>query len=201
LGRDFRANLIILDSRGIDVILGMGWLTACDAVIQCAKRSVLLTSPVGEWIEFAAEPSPSTASAVNQLSGTALEDIRVVCNYPDVFREELPGLPPDRDVEFVIDLFPGTAPISKRPYRMSSDQLQELKAHIKELMGKGFIPTSSSPWGALVIFVGKKDGTQRMCVDYRFLNDVTIKNKYHLPRIEDLFDQMRGAKVFSKIDL
>jgi hypothetical protein len=144
---------------------------------------------------------PSTASAVNQLDGTALEDIRVVCDYPDVFPEELLGMPPDRDVEFIIDLLPSTAPISKRPYRMSSDQLQKLKAQIKDLMGKGFIRASSSPWGEQVTFVGKKDGTQRMCVDYRSLNDVTIKNKYPLPRIEDLFDQMRGAKVFSKIDI
>jgi hypothetical protein len=143
LGKDFCANLIILDSKGIDVILGMGWLTACDVVIQCAKRSVLLTSLAGERFEFAADPTPSTASAVNQLDGSALEDIRVVCDYPDVFLEELPGMPPDRDVEFVIDLLPGTAPISKRPYRMSSDQLQELKAQIKELMGKGFIRASS----------------------------------------------------------
>jgi hypothetical protein len=193
--------LIILDLKGIDVILGMGWLTACDAVIQCAKRSILLTSPAGERFEFAAHPAPATAIAVNHLEGTALEDIRVVCDYLDVFPEELPGMPLDRDVEFVIDLLPGTAPISKRPYRMYSDQLQELKAQIKELMGKWFIRASSSPWGAPVIFVGKKDGTQRMCVDYRSLNDVTIKNKYPLPRIEDLFDQMRGAKVFSKIDL
>jgi hypothetical protein len=166
----------------------MGWLTACDPVIQCAKRPILLTSPAGERFEFAADPVPSTASAVNQLDGTDLEDIRVVCDYPDVFPEELPGMPPDRDVEFVIDLLPGIAPISKRPYRMSSDQLQELKAQIKELMGKGFIRASSSPWGALVIFVGKKDGTQRMCVDYRSLNDVIIKKKYPLSRIEDLFD-------------
>jgi hypothetical protein len=201
LGRDFRANLIILDSKGIDVILGIGWLTACDAVIQCSKRLVLLTSPGGEMFEFAADPTPSTTSAVNKLDGTALEYIRVVCDYPDVFPEELPGMPPDRDVEFVIDLLPGTAPISKRLYRMSSDQLQELKAQIKELMGKGFIHASSSPWGATVIFVGKKDGTRRMCVDYRSLNDVTIKNKYPLSCIEDLFDQMRRAKVFSKIDL
>jgi hypothetical protein len=106
----------------------MGWLTACDAVIQCAKRSVLFTSPAGERIEFAVDPSPSTASAVNHLIGIALEDIRVVCDYSDVFPEELPGMPPNRDVEFVIDLLPGTAPISKRPCRISSDQLQELKA-------------------------------------------------------------------------
>jgi hypothetical protein len=134
------------------------------------------------------------------LDGKTLEDIRVVCEYPDVFPEELPGMPPDRDVEFVIDILPGTAPISKRPYRMSSTQLIELKKHIKELLENGFIRPSSSPWGAPVIFVEMKDGTQRMCVDYRLLNEVTIKNKYPLPRIEDLFDQMRGAKVFSKID-
>jgi hypothetical protein len=201
VGRDFRANLIILDSKGIDVILGMGWLTACDAVIQCAKRPVLLTNPAGERFEFAEDPAPSNASAVNKLDGTALEDIRVVFEYPVVFPEELPGMPPDRDVEFVIDILPGTAPISKRLYRMSSDQLQELKAQIKELMGKGFIRASSSPSGAPVIFVGKKDGARRMCVDYRSLYDVTIKNKYPLPCIEDLFDQIRGAKVFSKIDL
>jgi hypothetical protein len=92
--KDFRANLIILNSKGIDVILGMGWLIVCDAVIQCAKRSVLLTSPAGERFEFAADPTPSTASAVNQLDGTAMEDIRVVCDYPNVFPEELPGMPP-----------------------------------------------------------------------------------------------------------
>jgi hypothetical protein len=105
VGRDFRANLIILDSKGIDVILGMGWLTACDAVIRCAKRSILLTSPAGDRFEFAADPAPSNASAVNKLGRAALEDIRVVCDYPDVFPEELPGMPPDRDVEFVIEAF------------------------------------------------------------------------------------------------
>jgi hypothetical protein len=96
LGRDFCANLIILDSKGIDMILGMGWLTTCDAVIQCAKRSVLLTSPAGERFEFAVDPTPSTTSAMNKLDGTALENIRVVCDYPDVFPEELPGMPLDR---------------------------------------------------------------------------------------------------------
>jgi hypothetical protein len=100
------------------------------------------------------------------LDGKTLEDIRVVCEYPDVLPEELPGMPPERDVEFVIDLLPGTAPISKRPYRMSSTQLLKLTKQIKELLEKGFIHPSSSPWGAPVIFVEKKDGTQRMCVDY-----------------------------------
>jgi hypothetical protein len=125
----------------------------------------------------------------------------VVRDFPDVFPEELPGMPPDREVEFVIDLLPGTAPISKRPYRMAVEELKELKKQLTELQEAGYIRPSSSPWGAPVLFVQKKDGSQRMCVDYRSLNDVTVKNKYPLPRIEDLFDQMRGARVFSKIDL
>jgi hypothetical protein len=125
----------------------------------------------------------------------------VVRDFPDVFPEELPGMPPDREVEFVIDLLPGTAPISKRPYRMSVEELKELKKQLTELQEAGYIRPSSSSWGATVLFIQKKDGSQRMCVDYRSLNDVTVKNKYPLPRIEDLFDQMRGARVFSKIDL
>jgi hypothetical protein len=106
-------------------------------------------------------------------------------------------MPPDRE----IDLVPGTAPIYKRPYRMDANQLAELKDQIQDLLDKGYIRPSSSPWGAPVIFVPKKDGGTWMCVDYRALNEVTIKNKYPLPRIEDLFDQLRGACVFSKIDL
>jgi hypothetical protein len=129
------------------------------------------------------------------------DNIRVVRDYPDVFSEELPRMPPEREVEFVIDLLPGTAPISKRPYRMSVEELHELKKQLTELQKAGYIRPSSSPWGAPVLFKQKKDGSQRMCVEYRSLNDTTIKNKYPLPRIDDLFDQMRGARVFSKIDL
>jgi hypothetical protein len=131
----------------------------------------------------------------------SLENIRVVCEYPDVFPEELPGMLPDRDVEFSIELLPGTPPISKRPYIMDVKDLGELKNEVEELLEKVFIRMSLSLWGALVLFVDKKDGSRRMCVDYRSLNEVTIKNKYPLPRIEDLFDQMKGAKTFSKIDL
>ena len=98
-------------------------------------------------------------------------------------------------------ILPGTAPIAKRPYRMRVKELEELKKQIKELQDKGFIRPSSSPWGAPLIFVDKKDGSQRMCVDYRSLNEVTVKNKYPLPRIDDLFDQLRGVCVFYKIDL
>jgi hypothetical protein len=125
----------------------------------------------------------------------------VVKDFPDVFPEELPGMPPDTEVELVIDLLPGTAPTFKRPYRMSVEELKGLKKHLTELQEAGYIRPSSSPWGAPVLFVQKKDGSQRMCVDYRSLNDVTVKNKYPLPRIEELFDQIRGTRVFSKIEL
>jgi hypothetical protein len=127
--------------------------------------------------------------------------MRVVKDFPDVFPEELRGMPPYREVEFVIDLLPKTAPISKRPYMTSVEELKELKKQLMELQEAGYIRPSSSPWGAPVLFVQKKDGSQRMCVDYRSLNDVTVKNKYPLPRIENLFDRMRDARVCSKIDL
>jgi hypothetical protein len=127
--------------------------------------------------------------------------VLVVNEFPDVFPEELPGMPPERDMEFVIELKPNTAPIYKTPYRMTTPELAELKEHIKELLEKGCICTSSSTWGAPMIFVPKKDGTQRMCMDYHVLNEDTVKNKYPLPRIDDLFDQLHGACVFSKIDL
>jgi hypothetical protein len=121
--------------------------------------------------------------------------------FLDVFPEELLGMPPDREVELVIDLLPGTAPISKRPYKMSVEELKEFKKQLTELQEVGYIRSNSSPYGALVLFVQKKEGSQGMCMDYRSLNDVTVKNKCPLPRIEDLFNRMRGARVFSKIDL
>jgi hypothetical protein len=138
---------------------------------------------------------------VFSMKAKSLEEVPVVNEYPDVFPEELPGMPPDRDIEFVIDLIPGTSPIAKRPYRMAASELTELKKQLEELQRIGFIKPSLSPWGAPVLFVKKKDGSMRLCVDYRALNEVTIKNKYPLPRIDDLFDQLKGAKYFSKIDL
>jgi hypothetical protein len=138
---------------------------------------------------------------VNQLDASLGSEVSVVNEFSDVFLEDLPGMPPDRDIEFVIELKPGTAPIYKTLFRMTTPELAELKEHIKELLEKGFIHPSSSPWGAPMIFVSKKDGTQRLCVDYHALNEVTIKNKYPLPRIDDLFDQLCDACVFSKIDL
>jgi hypothetical protein len=124
-----------------------------------------------------------------------------VSEFPDVFPEDLPGMPPKHKVEFAIELEPGTTPISKRAYRVSGPKLVELKKPIDELLEKGYIRPSTSPWVAPVLFVEKKDGSKRMCIEYRGLNEVTIKNKYPLPRIEDLFDQMSGVGVFSKIDL
>ena len=112
----------------------------------------------------------------------------VIRDYPDVFPEELLGMPLDRDVEFIINLLPGTGPIAKRPYRMSVDKLAELKKQLDELISKGYIRPSDSPWGSPILFVKKKDGSMRMCIDYQNLNAVTIKNKYPLPRINDLLD-------------
>ena len=118
---------------------------------------------------------------VFSMEAKFLEEVPVVNEYADVFPEELPEMPPDRDIEFVIDLVPGTSPIAKRPYRMATSELAELKKQLEELQRIGFIRPSSSPWGAPVLFVKKKDGSMRMCVDYRALNEVTIKNKY--PRV------------------
>jgi hypothetical protein len=118
----------------------------------------------------------------------AIVDVLVVCEYLDVFPDDLLGLPLDRDVEFKIELILGKAPISRRPYRMPPNKLAELKTHLNELLNKGLIHPSSSPWGCPAIFVKKKDQSLRMCVDYRPLNVVTIKNKYPLPRIDILFD-------------
>jgi hypothetical protein len=129
------------------------------------------------------------------------DGIRVVSEFPDVFPDDLPGMPPDHDIEFSIDLFPGIAPIAKRPYRMAPVEHEEVKKTVDELLAKGYIRRSFSPWAFPVLLVEKKHGAKRMCINYRDLNAVTIKNKYPLPRIEDLFDQLQGACVFSKIDL
>ena len=137
----------------------------------------------------------------SEANNEKLEDIPIVKDFPDVFLEELPGLPPDREIEFSIELFPSTGPISKAPYRMAPVELRELKLQLQDLLDKGFIRPSVSPWGAPVLFVKKKDGSLRLCIDYRELNKVIVKNKYPLPRIDDLFDQLQGASVFSKIDL
>jgi hypothetical protein len=161
--------------------------------LSYGQEEVLLSIPVA----IPAKPFGRVYEAIIP----EIQDIPVVCEFPDVFPEGLPGLPPERDVEFVIELKPGMAPISRRSYRMPPNELAELKTQLQDLLEKGFIQPSSSPWGCPAIFVKKKDQTLRMCVDYRPLNEVTIKNKYPLPRIDILFDQLTRARVFSKIDL
>jgi hypothetical protein len=205
-GVDFVANHIVLESKGIDVIIGMDWLSKHMVLINCTKKSVKFTTTDGKELEFIIE-SVVTAKGVanhakvNQMDAIQGSRVPMVNEFPNDIPEELPGMPPDRDIQFVVELKPDTAPIFKTPFRMTTSELAELKEHIKELLEKGFIFPSSSPWGTPMIFVLKKDGTQRLCIDYRALNEVTIKNKYLLPRIDHLFDQLRGAYVFSKIDL
>jgi hypothetical protein len=140
-------------------------------------------------------------SCAYAVEGIKLKGIPIVCEYPDVFPDDLPGMPPDRDIEFIIELQPGTAPISKRPYRMPPNELTELKIQLHNLLNKGYIRPSASPWGCPALFMKKKDNSLRLCVDYHPLNTVTIKKKYPLPHIDILFNQLAGAKVFSKIDL
>ncbi|GKE69077.1 putative nucleotidyltransferase, ribonuclease H [Tanacetum coccineum] len=126
-------------------------------------------------------------------------DISVVREYVDVFPKDLPGLPPLRQVECRIDLVAGATPVARSPYHLAPSEMQELSSQLPELQDKG--GPSHSPWGAPVLFVKKKDGSFQMCIDYRELNKLTVKNRYPLPRIDDLFDQLQGARYFSKIDL
>jgi hypothetical protein len=194
-GVDFVINLIVLESKGIDIILGIDWLGKHKVLIDCTKKSVKLTTLDGKELEFVAE-SVVTAKGIdnhakiNQLDASLGSEVAVVNKFPDVFPEELSGMAPDRDIEFVIELKPDTAPIYKTPFRMTTPELVELKEHIRELLKKGFIHPNSSPWGATVIFVPKKNDTQRLCVNYCALNEVTVKNKYLLPRIDDMFNQL-----------
>jgi hypothetical protein len=178
----------------------MDWMTTYAGVIDCVNRAITLTTLEGRRIRYKSNMDFNDIR-LNHLKGVSLEDVPVVREYPDVFSDELPGMPPDRDIEFLIELLQGTGPIANRPYPMSIDELKELKKQLGEQLRKGFIRESSSPWGAPILFFEKKDLSQRLVMDYCSSNEVTIKNKYPLPRINDLFDQLEGASVFSKIDL
>ena len=223
-GKPYVWNFIVYGIIGFDVLLGMDWLSAHQAFLDCKGRRVL-TKPCncemgvifqGSWndpsscIVSVSEATEWFGEGCKVFSATLEEPeskpkelsmIPVVAEFPDVFPGELPGLPPKRAVEFVIDLAPGVSPISKAPYRMAPAELKELKSQLEELLQAGFIRPSTSPWGAPVLFVKKKDGSLRLCIDYRQLNQVTVKNRYPLPRIDDLFDQLKTAGIFSKIDL
>ena len=212
-------DLRIMDMSEFDVILGMDWLTAYRVVIDCERRRVTAYTQDGTRVVFHGDKhnifpqivyeSKYQGQLAGWLASLTLEDEerpdldlpQVVCEYVDVFPNELPGLPSQRVVDFGIELHLGTSPISMTPHRMAPVELQELRVQLHELLNKGFIRPSTSPWGAPVLFAKKKDKTHRLCIDYRQLNRVTIKNRYPLPRIDDLFDQLRGARVYSKIDL
>jgi hypothetical protein len=156
-GVEFLANLIVLESKGIDVILGMHWLSKHNGLINCAKKAVRLTPSSGKEQEYVAEnlvmdKAASNRMVLNQLDVASTRDIRTVFEFPDAFPEELPSMPPDHEIEFMIELVLGTTPIFKRPYRMATNQLAELKEQLQELLDKGYIRPSASPWGAPVIF-------------------------------------------------
>jgi hypothetical protein len=163
-GVEFLANLIVLKSKGVDVILGMDWLSKHNGMINCAKKVVKFIASSDKELEYVAENLITDKAAFNQivlnhLDATSIVDIRIVSNFLDVFSKELSGMPPDREIEFVIELVPGTTPIFKRPYRMAANQLAKLKEQLQELLDKGYVHPSASPWGAHVIFIPKKDST------------------------------------------
>jgi hypothetical protein len=197
----FKTTLLILGLEGMDIILGADWMTQHLVVLDVAARALEMHSPTFGDLALFLPSQDSTRSCAFAMIELPLKKIPMVCEYADVFPDELPGMPLDRDIEFAIELQPGMAPISKRPYCMPPAELAELKKQLQELLDKGFIRPSTSPWGCSALFVKKKDESLRLCIDYRPLNAVTIKNKYPLPRINVLFDQLVGAKVFSKIDL
>jgi hypothetical protein len=197
------ADLIPFPLGEFDVILGMDWLAQNRASIDCLKKSVALRTPGRKKIVIQGNKRPSPTACITVMKARKMirkgctaflavvrdtrqleskdDDIPIVSEYVDVFPEELPGLPPDREIEFAIEVMPGTAPISKAPYRMAPTEMKELKEQLQELLDKGFVRPSVSPWGAPVLFVKKKDGSLRLCIDYRELNKVTIKNRYPLP--------------------
>ncbi|XP_069147079.1 uncharacterized protein [Solanum lycopersicum] len=223
VGSNTYVDLVILEMDDFDVILGMTWLSPQFAILDCNAKTVTLAKPGTDPLVWEGDYTSNPVRIVSFLRAKkmiskgclaflahlkddttqvpSIESVSVVREFLDVFPADLPGMPPDRDIDFCIDLEPGTRPISIPPYRMAPAELRELKAQLQELLNKGFIRPSASPWGAPVLFVKKKDGSFRMCIDYRQMNKVTIKNKYPLSRIDDLFDQLQGACVFSKIDL
>ncbi|KAI3704334.1 hypothetical protein L1987_74552 [Smallanthus sonchifolius] len=220
---EFSVDLLPMQLRIFDIIIGMDWLSKHHAEVICYEKCIRIPLPSGDTLViFGEKPCRglqimSCTLAQKYLrkkyvaflahivdtkdKGKKLQDIPIIRDFPEVFPEDLPGLPPPRQVEFRIDLVPGATPVAKAPYRLAPSEMQELASQLQELSSKGFIRPSHSPWGAPVLFVKKKDGSFRMCIDYRELNKLTIKNRYPLPRIDDLFDQLQGSTCFSKIDL
>nr|GEW18434.1 putative reverse transcriptase domain-containing protein [Tanacetum cinerariifolium] len=230
LSHPFNIDLMPVELGSFDVIIDMDWLRRCHAVIVCDEKlvripygnetlnfrgnksnngiksrlTVISCSKAQEYMEKGCQIFLAQISAKKEedmSKGKQLEDVPVIWDFPKVFPKDLLGLPLARPVEFQIDLIPGAAPVARAPYRLAPSEMKELSEQLQELSDKGFIRPSSLPWGALVLFVKKKDGSFRMCIDYRELNKLTVKNRYPLPQIDDLFDQLQGSSVYLKIDL
>ncbi|GJU39682.1 putative reverse transcriptase domain-containing protein [Tanacetum coccineum] len=230
LDHPFNINLMPVEMGSFDVIIGMDWLSKYQAVIVCAEKIVRIPYGNETLIIRGDGSNQGSETRLNIISCTRtqkymlkgcqvflahvttkeaedkseekrLEDVPILRDFPEVFPEDLPVLLPTRQVEFRIDLVPGAAPMARAPYRLAPSEMKELSEKLKELSDKGFIRPGSLTWGAPVLFVKKKDGSFRMFIDYRELNKLTVKNRYPLPRIDDLFDQLQGSSVYSKIDL
>ncbi|GKB51180.1 putative reverse transcriptase domain-containing protein [Tanacetum coccineum] len=222
LNQPFKIDLMPIKLGSFDVVIGMDWLSKYHVRIICDKKVVHI--PIdGETLIIRGDRSKTRLSLISCIKteryisrgcqvfiaqvmekksdDKRLEDILVVREFPEVFPEDLPGLPPVRQVEFQIDLIPGSTPVARAPYRLAPSEMQELSNQLQELADRGFIRPSTSPWGAPILFVKKKDESFRMCIDYQELNKLTVKNHYPLPRIDDLFDQLQGSSVYSKINL
>ncbi|GJZ77882.1 putative reverse transcriptase domain-containing protein [Tanacetum coccineum] len=230
LNHQFNIDLMPVELGSFDVIIGMDWLRKYHVVIACDEKLVQIPYGNETLIFHGNESNNGRESRLtiiscskaqeymakgcqiflaqiiakkegDKLEGKKLKDVPIVQDFPEVFPEDLPGLPPARPVEFQIDLIPGAAPVARAPYRLAPSKMKELSKQLQKLSDKGFISPSSSPWGAPVLFRKKKDGSFRMCIDYRELNKLTVKNRYPLLRIDDLFDQLQGSSIYSKIDL
>nr|GEX51326.1 putative reverse transcriptase domain-containing protein [Tanacetum cinerariifolium] len=230
LNHPFNIYLLPVELGSFDVIVGMDWLSRYNVVIACAEKlvqnpfgneilnirgegsnernesrlNIISCSKAQEYMSKGCHVFLANITSTKDEEKSKrkqLEDVPVVQEFLEVFPEDLPGIPPTRQVEFQKDLVPGAAPVARAPYRLAPSEMKELADQPQELTDKGFIRPSSSPWGAPVLFVKKKDGSFRMCIDYQELNKLTVKNRYPLPRIDDLFDQLQGLSVYSKIDL
>ncbi|GJZ54613.1 putative nucleotidyltransferase, ribonuclease H [Tanacetum coccineum] len=219
----FKIDLIPIMLGVFDIMIGIDWLEKYDANILCSQNLVRVVNPQGQEIIIYGDRRKSDfklcsvmktmkylscgchafmAHVINtSFEKKSVEDVSIVNEFLDVFSEDFLGIPPERQVEFRIDLIPGATPVAKTLYRLAPSKMKELMSQLQELLDKGFIFLGSSLWGAPILFVKEKDGSMRMFIDYRELNKVTVKNVYPLPRIDDLFDQLQGAKWFSKIDI
>ncbi|GKB35646.1 putative reverse transcriptase domain-containing protein [Tanacetum coccineum] len=199
-GHVFDIDLIPFGHGSFDVIIGMDWLSNYKAEIICHEKVVRIPLPDGKVLRVVGERPEEKARLLMsaKASDKKQKEIVMVRDFPKVFSDDLSRLPPIQEIKFPIELIPGATPVAKSPYHLAPSEMEELSGQLKELQDKGFIRPSSSPWGAPVLFVKKKDGSFRMCIDYRELNRLPVMNRYPLPRIDDLFDQLQGSQFFLK---